>query len=105
MGILLLICNIRRWKADMLSICNIGLGGRAMSSIDTVVRNPQDLARLVRARRRELGLTQDALAGVTGLDRAVLSVLERGERRMSLEVALRLVQALGMDIVIRGRGR
>ena len=76
-----------------------------MSSIDTIVRSPEDLAQLMRARRRELGLTQEALAGVTGLDRAVLSLLERGERRMSLDVTLRLVQALGMDIVIRPRSR
>ena len=73
------------------------------SERSTVVKDPRDLALLVRARRRELGLTQEALAGVTGLDRTVLSVLERGERTMSLKVALRLVQTLGMDIVIRRR--
>jgi HTH-type transcriptional regulator / antitoxin HipB len=84
-----------------------------MSSIESddreheaaVVRSAEDLARLVRARRVELGLTQEALAGVTGIDRAVLSVLERGQRSMSLDTALRLVQALGMDIVIERRGR
>jgi DNA-binding XRE family transcriptional regulator len=96
----------------MLPICNIGLGGSVMSSIDndgfehsTIVRNAEDLACVVRARRYELGLTQEALAGLTGLDRTVLSVLERGERTMSLKVALRLVQTLGMDIVIRPRVR
>jgi DNA-binding XRE family transcriptional regulator len=98
----------------MLLFCNIGFGGGPLSSIEsdgdgrersTVIRSTKDLAQLVRARRRELGLTQEALAGVTGLDRALLSLLERGERRMSLETALRLAQALGMDIEVRRRGR
>ena len=83
-----------------------------MSPIDSadnerfsVVRTPQDLALLVRTRRRELGLTQEALSGVTGLNRSVVSMLERGERSMTLKVALLLVQTLGMDIVIRRRAR
>ena len=70
-----------------------------------MIRTPQDLARLVRARRYELGLSQEALAHATGLDRTVLSVLERGERAMSLKVALRLAETLGMDIVIRRRAQ
>jgi transcriptional regulator with XRE-family HTH domain len=71
----------------------------------TVVRSARDLGQLVRARRGELGLSQEDISGITGLDRAFLSLFERGERGMSIDSAVRLVQALGMDIEIRRRSR
>jgi transcriptional regulator with XRE-family HTH domain len=71
----------------------------------TVVRSSEDLAGLVRARRHELGLSQEALSGITGIDRAFLSLFERGRRKMSIDGVLRLVQALGMDVEIRPRRR
>lgn len=82
----------------------------ALSSIDrgerpTVIRSTEDLAQLVRTRRYELGLSQTALSGITGIDRAFLSLFERGKRGMSIGVLLRLVQALGMDIEVRRRSR
>jgi len=97
---MLLICNILALREGTMSPTkNDG------SKRSTVIETPQDLALLVRARRHELGLSQEALAYATGLDRTIVSVLERGERAMTLKVALRLVQALGMDIVVRRRAR
>jgi transcriptional regulator with XRE-family HTH domain len=71
----------------------------------TVVKSTRDLAQLVRARRHELGLSQEALSGITDIDRAFLSLLERGERGMSIDTAVRLLQALGMDIEVRRRAQ
>jgi transcriptional regulator with XRE-family HTH domain len=75
------------------------------SDRSTVVRSADDLARFVRARRTELDLSQDVLAGEADIDRAALSMFERGKRRLSIDAVFRLVQALGMDLEIRRRGR
>jgi y4mF family transcriptional regulator len=68
-----------------------------------VVRDNDELASLVRARRSELGLTQEELAGVIGVHRAFVSQFERGKTTVRFGLALRLVQALGLEIDIRPR--
>ncbi len=87
-------------KGSALSAIGSDDGGRP-----AVVRSARDLGALVRARRSELGISQEDLSGITGLDRAFISLVERGERGMSIDSAVRLVQALGMDIEIRRRER
>ncbi|MFI4991605.1 MAG: helix-turn-helix transcriptional regulator [Solirubrobacterales bacterium] len=69
-----------------------------------IVRTADDLVELVRARRKELGLTQEQLAGVVGVHRTFISFFESGRRNVSLDSALRVVQALGLDIELRPRG-
>lgn len=51
--------------------------------------------RIVRRRRKELGLSQEALAAEADLHRTFVSMIERGERRPSLEVVRKL--AAGLD--------
>lgn len=51
----------------------------------------------VRARRVELGLSQEALAQLAGLHRTYVGSLERGERNVALINILRLGRALDMD--------
>ena len=51
----------------------------------------------VRARRQELGLSQEALARLAGLHRTYVGSLERGERNVALINILRLGQALDVD--------
>ena len=68
-----------------------------------IVRSVDELTELVRARRRELGLSQEELADVIGVHRAFVSQFERGKASVRLDLVLRLVQALGMDIEIRPR--
>jgi transcriptional regulator with XRE-family HTH domain len=48
----------------------------------------------VRARREELGLTQEDLAGRAGIHRTYLSDVERGSRNISLVNIERLAAAL-----------
>jgi|GEM_PF-2327925 len=81
-----------------------------MSTIDgddrqdpALVTSTQELARLLRTRRRELGLTQETLSGVVGLNRSSLSLIEQGKVGLTVKTAIRLVQALGMDIEVRRR--
>jgi transcriptional regulator with XRE-family HTH domain len=51
---------------------------------------------VVRARRRELGLTKKRVAELTGVDRTTISALER-DGNGPLEVALLIVDVLGLD--------
>jgi transcriptional regulator with XRE-family HTH domain len=73
--------------------------------IDRVVRvqSPVELGRRARARRRELQLTQQGVADLTGLNRATVGQLEHGKGTIQLRVVLLVVQVLGMDIELRAR--
>jgi transcriptional regulator with XRE-family HTH domain len=51
----------------------------------------------VRARRLELGLSQEALADRVDLHRTYVGSLERGERNVSLLNIVRLASALEID--------
>ena len=52
----------------------------------------------VRARRGELGLSQEALAHRAGLQRAYIGQLETGMRSPGLETLAKLAKALEMDL-------
>ena len=55
------------------------------------------LGRAVRELRRGLGLTQEELAELSGMDRAYEGAIERGERRPTYGKVLDLAQALGVS--------
>ena len=50
-----------------------------------------------RSRRKELGLSQMALADQIGLHFTFVSSVERGERNLSLSSLLRLAEGLGIN--------
>ncbi len=52
----------------------------------------------IKARREELGLTQEDLAGKAGIHRTYLSDVERGSRNLSLINIERLAAALSLPI-------
>ena len=52
----------------------------------------------VKARREELGLTQEELAGKAGIHRTYLSDVERGGRNLSLVNIERLAAALSLPM-------
>ena len=54
----------------------------------------QLFGRNVQERRRELGLTQEDLEGLTGLRRSYISDLERGRRNPTIRALQRLADAL-----------
>ena len=63
--------------------------------IDTLA----DLGRLVRERRRQLGLSQVQLARRAGLSQAVISLLEHGlQTELGLRKALRLLSVLDLTL-------
>lgn len=55
-------------------------------------------ARCLVQRRKELGLTQEALANKSGVNRVTIAKLESFQRLASTEVILKLLDALNMEI-------
>ncbi|HVU61557.1 MAG TPA: helix-turn-helix transcriptional regulator [Mycobacteriales bacterium] len=51
----------------------------------------------VRARRAELGLSQEGLADIAGLHWTFVGQVERGRRNLSLHNVLKLAEALQID--------
>ena len=64
-----------------------------------------ELSQALRARRRELGLTQDEIAGVIAVNRRVVGELERGKGTVQLRVAMEMARVLGLDIDLVPRER
>jgi HTH-type transcriptional regulator / antitoxin HipB len=67
--------------------------------------DPPTLGNQLRDRRSQLGLTQSALADVVGVNRRVIGELERGKPTVQLEIALRVAEALGLDVQLHPRSR
>lgn len=68
-----------------------------------IVQNEQELGRMVRARRKEQGLTLAELASVVPCSPRLLSELERGQRGVSIALTFRLLALLGLELHLRGR--
>lgn len=67
------------------------------------VQTPEDLGARVRRRRTELRLTQEDLAGVAMVTPRLLGEVERGKPTAQIAGVLRILAALGLDLVIRPR--
>ncbi len=71
----------------------------------TPINTPEDLARAVRAKRHELGLTQDDLALASGTGRRFIGDVESGKQTVRLDSVLAVIAALGLHVELqRGRG-
>ncbi len=66
-----------------------------------VVRTPGSLGNVVAERRRQLGLTQQALADAAGVSRKLVCDAEAGKLTMQLNGLIRICNALGCDLVVR----
>lgn len=64
--------------------------------MDTPSRVAADLGILVAATRRGLGLAQEDLAALVGIDRQYLSEIERGKVTNHLERLVRILDELGL---------
>jgi len=70
-----------------------------------VARNPIELGSALRARRQELSLSQEEVAGVVGVHRRVIGELERGKGTVQLQIAMDAARVLGLDVELARRGR
>lgn len=64
----------------------------------------RQLGTRIRARRKELGLSQEKLALVAGMDRAYVGGIERGERNITFLVLCRLCETLTCDVATLTEG-
>lgn len=71
--------------------------------IDHPVKHPQQLAPLIRAIRRQAGLSQAALAARLGVSHQAISQLEKQPERVTVERLMRVLSALKIDLVLRPR--
>ena len=53
---------------------------------------------VVRSRRVELGLSQEALAHNAKIDRSYVSSIERGKQNVGLMLAMQIANALGLSL-------
>ena len=68
-----------------------------MQRVSSKIDQNGDLAAFgaaVRARRKELDLSQEALADLAGIDRSHMGRIERGERNVSLMNVIRIARAM-----------
>lgn len=71
---------------------------------ECIVGSSVDLGKSVRMRRKKLGYTQGEVAEFNGCSVRFISELERGVAGANLRQTIRVVNSLGMDIVVRERG-
>jgi HTH-type transcriptional regulator/antitoxin HipB len=68
-----------------------------------VVRTAEQLPALLKAFRKNAGLTQEQVAVRLGVTQQTLSALERNAQRVSAERLLQLLGILGADMVLQPR--
>jgi HTH-type transcriptional regulator / antitoxin HipB len=68
------------------------------------IREASDLGGLLRARRRELGLTQTELAEACGCSPRFIGELERGVAGGNIKQVLKVCRSVGIDLYARVRG-
>lgn len=56
------------------------------------------LGQRIRARRKELGMSQEGLAHEAGLDRSYVGRIERGEHNLTFVALVKLCRAMGCDV-------
>lgn len=69
------------------------------------VRTPEQLPALLKAFRKQAGLTQGQLATRLGITQQTLSALERNANKVSADRLLQLLGILGVEMVLQSRNQ
>lgn len=67
------------------------------------ITDSKTLGSLVRQERKAQGLTQEELAGLTGVGVRFVRELEAGKESCQVGLALQVAKALGLVLTVRGR--
>ena len=67
------------------------------------INNTKTLGETIRARRKELHYTQAYLAEFTGLSVTFISDVERGKTTAEIEKIIRLINGLGLNLLVEKR--
>ncbi len=73
--------------------------------MEQIARTSKQLGAAIRRRRRTARLSQTDLGAKTNLRQATISALENGEPGTQLRTVIGVMAALGIEMVIRERGR
>src|ERR671916_3400603 len=74
------------------------MNGRGSKGLTDDLVSSGELGAWVRGLRRERGLTLEELAERSGVSRAMISKVERGEKNPTLVVAAKLAEGLGITL-------
>ena len=67
------------------------------------INNTKTLGEAIRARRKELHYTQAYLSEFTGLSVTFISDVERGKTTAEIEKIIRLINVLGLNLLVEKR--
>lgn len=82
-----------------------GLIIRFSGNLDLLDTNPlSSLGQRIRAKRKEIGWTQEELAHHAGLDRSYIGGVERGERNLTFSVLCQICSVMGCDVAAITQG-
>jgi len=68
------------------------------------IKTARELGQIIRDTRKSQNLTLERVSGMSHLGMRFLSELERGKETAELGKALRVIQKLGLEIVLQPRG-
>lgn len=88
---------------DIAKISPMSYLDRMEDTASHSVRSLRQAASVLRARRRARGITQKQLAETTGTAQSTISDIETGVVSVSLDVYLRLLEALGAELTVTDR--
>jgi transcriptional regulator with XRE-family HTH domain len=82
---------------------HINPGSRVSTLRDRTVRSGEELGKAIAEARRRQRLTQADLADIADVDRSRLAKIELGKSTTLLEQLFRLLDLLGLELVVRIR--
>lgn len=69
-----------------------------------VVATTDELGKMLRSKRKDLGMTQERAAGLLGVGIRFLSELERGKPTAEIGKVLQVVRRLGLELCVEPKG-
>lgn len=72
---------------------------------ETTCCSMEEVGRVIRLRRKELGYTQTEIAEFAGVSQRLISEIERGKPTVAFETVMRVANGLGIDFVLSIRGK
>ena len=69
------------------------------------IQTTGELGHLVRAHRKQRGLTLETVSGLGNLSTRFLSEFERGKETAEIGKVLKALRTLGLEVIIRPRGQ
>ena len=69
------------------------------------IQSTEDIGRLVRAHRKQRGLTLETVSGLGNLSVRFLSEFERGKETAEIGKVLKALRTLGLEVIVQPRGQ